>query len=164
MYWVVWRAYTGVIHYVFDQMSNLQYKIYLLPQTKTQEGRGPQTDNHLSPSTLYFSGQFLRKYDIQSLVSLQIFGPCRVLKNCVQFAAHKYQTTESKRWDLKKAWVRAKSPRTPASILKFLHRVLQLSLNLPLPPPLFFLLKAFCLKCGKSLTTSARTHFSISIV
>jgi hypothetical protein len=45
----VWRAYTGVIHYIFDQMSNL--KISLLLQTKTYEGRGPQTNKHLSPST-----------------------------------------------------------------------------------------------------------------
>ncbi len=42
----------------FDQILNPQ--IALPPQTK-QEGRGPQTDKHLPPST---SGQFLRKADI----------------------------------------------------------------------------------------------------
>jgi hypothetical protein len=38
------------------------YKIALPPQTKTQERRGPQTDQHLPPSP--FTGKFLRKADI----------------------------------------------------------------------------------------------------
>jgi hypothetical protein len=58
---VVWRAYAEVIHCVFDQIWNLQ-NFFLLPQTKTSEGRGPQTDINLPPSP--FTGQFLRKADI----------------------------------------------------------------------------------------------------
>jgi len=47
-------------------------KLPLSPQTKTWEGRGPQSDKHLpSPCT----GQFLRKNDIQGLVSLKLFNP-----------------------------------------------------------------------------------------
>jgi hypothetical protein len=38
------------------------YKIALPPQTKTQEGRGPQTDKHLPQSP--FTNQFLRAADI----------------------------------------------------------------------------------------------------
>ncbi len=44
--WVVWRASTGVIHCVCLTKFRT-YKIVLPPQTKTQEGRGPQTDKHL---------------------------------------------------------------------------------------------------------------------
>ncbi len=36
--------------------------------TTPKEGRGPQTDEHLPPST--FTGQFLRKPDMYGLVSL----------------------------------------------------------------------------------------------
>ncbi len=50
------------------------YKIALPPQTKIQEGRGPQTDKHLPPNP--FTGQFLREDDLRGLVSLQVFGPC----------------------------------------------------------------------------------------
>ena len=67
---VVWRAQTGVIHCVFDQIPSLQ-NCFTTPK-KTQERRGPQTDKHLLPST--FTGQFLRKADILGLVSLQIFA------------------------------------------------------------------------------------------
>ncbi len=63
------RAYAGAIHCVFDQIPNLQ-NCFTTPN-KTQEGMGPQT---LPPSP--FTGQFLRKADIQGLVSLWIFGPC----------------------------------------------------------------------------------------
>ncbi len=38
------------------------YKIVPPPQTKTWEGRGPQIDKQLPPST--FTGKFLRKADI----------------------------------------------------------------------------------------------------
>jgi hypothetical protein len=51
---VMWRAYTGVIHCVFDQNPNLQ--------------NWAQIDKHLPPST--FTGQFVRKADIKGLVSL----------------------------------------------------------------------------------------------
>ncbi len=57
---VVWRAYTGVIHCVFDRFQT--YKIALPPQTKTSEGRGPHTDKHLPPFP--FTDQFVRKADI----------------------------------------------------------------------------------------------------
>ncbi len=56
----MWRASAGVMLYVFDQIPT--YKIALPPQTKTWEGRGPQTDEHLPPSTS--TGKFLRKADI----------------------------------------------------------------------------------------------------
>ncbi len=46
-------------------------KIALPPQTKTLEGRRPQTDKHL-PST--FTGKFFRKADINGLVPIEIFG------------------------------------------------------------------------------------------
>ncbi len=62
---VVWRAYSGVLHSVFDQILKLLYKIALPPQTKTkktEQGRGPQTEKHLPPST--FTGQFLRKAEL----------------------------------------------------------------------------------------------------
>ncbi len=58
---------------------------YVFIQFVTGGGRGlgPQTDIHRPPST--FTGQFLRKADIQGLVSLQIFGPyvklCKNIKN-----------------------------------------------------------------------------------
>jgi hypothetical protein len=57
---VVWRAYTGVIRCVFDQIPNLQ-NCFTTPN-KNPGGRGPQTDKHLPPSP--FTGQFLRKADI----------------------------------------------------------------------------------------------------
>jgi hypothetical protein len=43
----------------------------------SEEGRGPQTDKHLPPSTC--TVQFLRKADIKCLVSLYIFGPWLLL-------------------------------------------------------------------------------------
>jgi hypothetical protein len=46
---VVWTAYTGVIHCVFDQIPK---KLLYHPQTKTLEGRGTQTDKHLPPRPL----------------------------------------------------------------------------------------------------------------
>jgi hypothetical protein len=52
--------------------------VHVFIQCVTGVGRGsggPQTDKHLSLST--FSGKFLRKSDIQGLVSLKIFGPWR---------------------------------------------------------------------------------------
>ncbi len=60
----VWRASTEVIHCVFDQILNLQncFTPSPPPQTKTYEGRGPQTDKHLPPS--HFTYKFLRKADI----------------------------------------------------------------------------------------------------
>ncbi len=55
---VVWRAYPGVIH--LGYLARFwTYKIALPPQTKTWEGKGPQTDKHLPPIT--YTGQFLRK-------------------------------------------------------------------------------------------------------
>jgi hypothetical protein len=38
------------------------YKIALLPQTKTEEGRGPHTDKYMPQNP--FRGQFLRKNDL----------------------------------------------------------------------------------------------------
>jgi hypothetical protein len=87
----VWRAYTGVIHFVFDQISKLQNcfttqnknlggkgglrqintcrQVPLLINCFTalnknlgEEGRGPLTDKHLPPIT--FTGQFLSNADI----------------------------------------------------------------------------------------------------
>ncbi len=52
------------------------YKVALPPQTINQEGRGPQTDKHLSPSPFTgFTGQFLRKADIQDW-NILLFCPC----------------------------------------------------------------------------------------
>ncbi len=51
----MWRSYTGVIHCVFDPDSEPTKLLY-------KEGRGPQTDKHLPPSTV--AGKFLRKADI----------------------------------------------------------------------------------------------------
>jgi hypothetical protein len=48
----VWRAYTEVIHCVFDQIPDPQ----------------DSTDKHLPPGP--FAGQFLRKAEIKGLVSL----------------------------------------------------------------------------------------------
>ncbi len=42
---VVWRASTGVVHCVFDQIPNLQ-NCFTTPN-KNLEGRGPQKDKHL---------------------------------------------------------------------------------------------------------------------
>jgi hypothetical protein len=53
----VWRAYTEVIHCVYDQIPNLQNCV--TTPNKNLGGEGPQTDKHLPPST--FNGQFLRK-------------------------------------------------------------------------------------------------------
>ena len=63
----MWRAYTGVIHCVFDQISNLQN--CSTSQTKPRRRGGLR---HLPPSP--FTGQLLRKADIQGLVSIQNFG------------------------------------------------------------------------------------------
>ncbi len=49
---VVWRASTGVIHCVFDQLLYYQ-------KQKSLEGRGPQTDKQLPPNP--FIDKFLRK-------------------------------------------------------------------------------------------------------
>jgi hypothetical protein len=56
---VVWRAYTVVIQYVFDQIPNLQ-NCFTTPN-KNLGGEGV-SDKHLPPST--FTGKFLRKADI----------------------------------------------------------------------------------------------------
>ncbi len=50
----MWRAYTGVIHCVFDQIPNLQ--IALPPQTKL---RGREGLRH--PPQSPFTGNFLKK-------------------------------------------------------------------------------------------------------
>jgi hypothetical protein len=50
----MWRAYSGVYMTRFRT-----YKIALPPQTKTYEGRGPQIDKQLPPSTL--TGQIFKK-------------------------------------------------------------------------------------------------------
>ncbi len=57
---VVWRASTGLIHCVFDQIPNLQ-NCFTTPN-KNQEGIGPQTKKHMPTST--FTSKFLRKADI----------------------------------------------------------------------------------------------------
>ncbi len=49
------------------------YKIALPLQTKTEQGRGPQTGKHLPPNP--FPGLFLRQDNLKCLVSLQLFGP-----------------------------------------------------------------------------------------
>ncbi len=56
----MWRAFSGVIHCVFDQVLNLQ-NCFTTPK-KPRRARGSQTDKLLPPST--FIGQFLRKADI----------------------------------------------------------------------------------------------------
>jgi hypothetical protein len=53
---VVWRANTGIIHCVFDQIPN-QLNCFTTPNKNL--GRGPQTDKHLPPST--FTGHFFKK-------------------------------------------------------------------------------------------------------
>jgi hypothetical protein len=71
----VWRASTGVIHFVTDQISNLQYKIALPPpQTKTYEGRAPQTGKQKTSATkslyrsIFKKRQFLWVYLYSYLV------------------------------------------------------------------------------------------------
>jgi hypothetical protein len=71
----VWRASTGVIHCVLYLTRFRTYKIALPPPKKTYEGRGPQTDKHLPPSA--FTGQFLRKADIQDWSLLVIWSAIR---------------------------------------------------------------------------------------
>jgi hypothetical protein len=50
----VGRAYTGVIHSVFDQIPSL--KKYFTNPNKTKVRRGPHTDKNLPPNT--FAGHF----------------------------------------------------------------------------------------------------------
>jgi hypothetical protein len=50
----VWRAYTGVVNCVFDQIP-----IAFPPQTKPRRGGGLRGDKHLPPST--FKGQLFKK-------------------------------------------------------------------------------------------------------
>jgi hypothetical protein len=50
---IVWRAYKGVIHCVFDQIPNLQ---------KPRRGGGSRQINTLPPGP--FTGKFFRKADI----------------------------------------------------------------------------------------------------
>jgi hypothetical protein len=54
----MWRAYTGVIHYAFDQIPNLQKLLYHTKQKLREEG----ASDHLPPGP--FTGHFLRKADI----------------------------------------------------------------------------------------------------
>jgi hypothetical protein len=66
---VVWRATTGVIHCVFDQIPNLQ-NCFTTPN-KNLGGEGPQKDKHLPPNP--FTGQFSRKDDLKGTVALDGF-------------------------------------------------------------------------------------------
>ncbi len=54
----MWRAYKGVIYYVFDQIPNLQ-NCFITLNKNLGGDRGPQTDKHLQPST--FTSQFFKK-------------------------------------------------------------------------------------------------------
>jgi hypothetical protein len=54
---VVWRAITGSINCICDQILNLQ-NCFTTPN-KNLGGEGPQTDKHLLPST--FTGQSIVK-------------------------------------------------------------------------------------------------------
>jgi hypothetical protein len=58
----VLTASTGVMLYTVYLTRFRTFKLALPTQTKTYEGRGPQTDKNLLPWP--FTGQFLRKADI----------------------------------------------------------------------------------------------------
>jgi hypothetical protein len=66
----VWRASTGDIHRVFDQIPNIK-NCFTTPN-KNLGGVGPQADKHLPPSP--FPGQFLRKADIWDWIKLLIWS------------------------------------------------------------------------------------------
>jgi hypothetical protein len=77
----VWRAYTGVIHRVFDQIPNLENCFTTL--NKNLGGEGPQTDEHLPPST--FTAQFLRrKTDIPNSIHT-IANIISTVEHCLNF-------------------------------------------------------------------------------
>ncbi len=71
----MWRASTGVIHCIFDQIPNLQNG--LTTPNKNLGGEGPNTDKHLPSNP--FTGQFLRKNDLQGLGYSYLFGPLHAL-------------------------------------------------------------------------------------
>ncbi len=69
----MWRASTGVIHCVFDQIPNLQ-NCFTTPN-RNLGGQGPQTDKHLppNPSSLYRS-IFKKRRPLRFIVFIVIWS------------------------------------------------------------------------------------------
>ncbi len=77
---VVWRAYTGVIQCVFDQVPNLQN--CFITSNKNLGGEGHQTDKYLPQSP--FTGKFFKKSRHLGLESVSYFVHAR--RHCLSYS------------------------------------------------------------------------------
>ncbi len=88
----MWRAFTGICTVYLTRVRT--YKIALLPQTKTQEESGPQTDKHLPPNPFYRT-IFQKRRPLGFGVFLAIWSMNRTLS--IEGLEHSHEKKEPKK-------------------------------------------------------------------